>query len=259
MNIAAYMQKQPSSPEPKPVTDWWRPDLVALPKLTLARRVFRVFGRGLAKLLTFYMLDEKISGVENFPKQGPAIIVINHLGDADAVLLAAAIPTTIDAMGKIELNEHWLVGPLLRAYGVIWVHRGKPDRKALRAALDGLSQGRMVALAPEGRQSLQQGLEEGTEGAAFLAMKSGAPIIPVAMTGTENENVYNGKFWKRAKATLAIGKPFHLKKDEDRQTMLREGTEQIMESLAALLPESYRGKYKVGKSFTTEYAEKEQR
>jgi len=240
------MQTQPSSPEPKPVTDWWRPDLVALPKLTLARRVFRIFGRGLAKLLTFYMLDAEISGVENFPKQGPAIVVINHLGDADAVLLAAAVPTTIDGMGKIELNEHRLAGPILRAYGVIWVHRGKADRRALRAALDGLSQGRMIALAPEGRQSLQHGLEEGTEGAAFLAMKSGAPIVPVAMTGTENENVYNGKFWKRAKATLAIGKPFHLKKYNDRQTMLREGTRQIMQSLAELLPEAYRGKYKVG-------------
>jgi len=240
------MQTQPSSPEPKPVTDWWRPDLVALPKLTLARRAFRVFGRGLAKLLIFYMTDATVSGVENFPKHGPALIVINHLGDADAILLAASIPKIIDAMGKIELNEHWLAGPMLRAYGVIWVHRGRPDRKAIRAALDGLSQGRIIALAPEGRQSIEGGLEEGTEGAAFLAMKSGAPIVPVAMTGTENENVYNGKFWKRAKVTLEVGKPFHLKEYDDRQAMLREGTKQIMGSLAGLLPESYRGKYKAG-------------
>jgi len=238
------MQTQPSSPEPKPVTDWWRPDLVALPKLTPARRAFRIFGRILAKLLVFYMTDATVSGVENFPKRGPALVVINHLGDADAVLLAASIPRIIDAMGKIELNEHWLAGPMLRAYGVIWVHRGKPDRRAVRAALDGLSQGRMIALAPEGRQSVDGGLEEGTEGAAFLAMKTGAQIVPVAMTGTENENVYNGKFWKRAKVTLAIGKPFHLTEYDDRQTTLREGTKQIMGSLAELLPESYRGKYK---------------
>lgn len=238
------MQTQPSSPEPKPVTDWWRPDLVALPKLTFARRAFRVFARWLAKALTFYMMEATITGVENFPKQGPAIVTINHLGDADIVLLAATIPRTIDGMGKIELDEHWLVGPVFRAYGVIYVHRGKPDRKAIRAALDGLSQGRMIALAPEGRQSLQRGLEEGTEGAAFLAMKSGAPIVPVGMTGTENENIYNGKFWKRAKVTLAIGKPFHLKEYDDHQTMLREGTRHIMSSLAELLPEVYRGKYR---------------
>lgn len=240
------MQTQPSAPEPKPVTDWWRPDLVFLPKLTLPRRAFRVFARGLAKLLTFLFLKPVIRGVENFPERGPALVVINHLGDADAVLLAASIPVTVDGMGKIELSGHWLVGPLFRAYGVIWVHRGRPDRKAVRAALDGLSQGRFVALAPEGRQSVAGGLEEGTEGAAFLALKSGAPIVPVAMTGTENDHVYGHmRRWKRAPATLTVGKPFRLKEHDDRQVMLREGTRQIMQSLAELLPESYRGKYGV--------------
>jgi 1-acyl-sn-glycerol-3-phosphate acyltransferase len=242
------MQTQPSSPEPKPVTDWWRPDLVALPKLTFARRVFRIFARGLAKLVTSFTMKATVSGMENFPKHGPALIVINHLGDADVVLLAASIPTTIDGMGKIELYEHWFVGPLFRAYGVIWVHRGRPDRKAIRAALDGLSRGRLVALAPEGRQSVAGGLEEGTEGAAFLAMKSGAPIVPVAMTGTENDNVYGHmRRWKRASVTLTVGKLFHLEEGADRQKMMRDGTSRIMESLAELLPESYRGKYRGGR------------
>jgi len=207
--------------------------------------MFRILGRGLAKLVTFFTMNTTISGMENFPAHGPALIVINHLGDADVVLLAASIPRIIDGMGKIELNEHWFVGPLFRAYGVIWVHRGRPDRKAIRAALDGLSEGRMISIAPEGRQSVQGGLEEGTEGAAFLAMKSGAPIVPVAMTGTENDNVYDHMHkWSRARVTLSVGKPFYLKENANRQRMLREGTEQIMESLACLLPESYRGKYK---------------
>jgi len=171
--------------------------------------------------------------------------VINHLGDADAVLLAASIPVMPDAMGKIELDEHWLVGPLFRAYGIIYVHRGKPDRKAIRAALDGLAEGRMIVLAPEGRQAVTGKLEEGNEGAAFLAMRSNAMIIPVAMTGTENENIYNRKWWQRARVTLSVGKPFYLTENQDRQSMLREGTNQIMESLASLLPESYVGNYKV--------------
>lgn len=238
------MQNQPSSP-PKPITDVWRPDLVALPRLTFARRAFRVFLRGLTKAITFFTMRTTICGTENFPKRGPALIVINHLGDADAVLVGATIPTTIDGMGKIELNDHWLVGPIFRAYGVIWVHRGRPDRRALRAALDALAQGRMVALAPEGRQSVIGGLEEGNAGAAFLAMKSGAPIVPIAMTGTENENIYGHlKRWKRADVTLTVGKPFFLREQADRQEMLREGTRQIMESLANLLPTSYRGNYK---------------
>lgn len=238
------MQKQPSS-QPKPVTDWWRPELVELPRLTFARRLFRLFLRGLAKLLVSVLLRAAVTGVENFPKKGPTLVVINHLGDADVVLLGASIPTTIDGMGKIELYEHWLVGPLFRGYGVIWVHRGKPDRKAIRAALDGLTEGRIIALAPEGRQTVEGGLEEGTEGAAFLAIKSGVPIIPVAMTGTENDNIYgNFKRWKRPRVTLSVGKPFFIREQADRQKMMRDGTRQIMESLANLLPESYRGIYK---------------
>lgn len=235
----------PSSSQPKPVTEWWRPDLVALPRLTLARRIFRVLIRGLAKLLLLVTTRTTITGLENFPKKGPALIVINHLGDADAVLMAASAPAMIEGMGKIELYEHWFVGPLFRAYGVIWVHRGRPDRKAIRAALDGLAEGRMVALAPEGRQEVAGGLEEGTEGAAFLAMKSGAVIVPVAMTGTENENIYGHiKRWKRARVMLSVGKPFFIREQADRPKMMRDGTRQIMESLASLLPESYRGIYK---------------
>jgi len=185
-----------------------------------------------------------ISGLENLPQKGPALIVINHLGDADVVLLAASLPYSFDGMGKVENDEHWLVGPTFRAYGVIGVHRGKPDRKALRSALTGLAEGRMIALAPEGRQTLIGGLEEGTEGAAFLAMKSGAPILPVAMTGTENQNIYERKWWRRARVTLSVGKPFLIREQVDRQKMMRDGTRQIMESLATLLPESYRGIYK---------------
>lgn len=242
-----YMLNQPSPP--KPITDIWRPDLVALPRLTFGRRVFRAFLRGLSKLATFLLLRARVSGLENFPKRGPALIVFNHLGDADAVLMLAALPinSPAEGIGKIELNDHWFVGPIFRAYGIIWVHRGQPDRRAIRAALDALAEGRMVALAPEGRQSLIGGLEEGNAGAAFLALKSGAPIVPIGMTGTENSNVFGHlKRWKRAPVTLVVGKPFTLQEhgQGDRQNTIREGTRQIMESIASLLPESYRGNYR---------------
>jgi 1-acyl-sn-glycerol-3-phosphate acyltransferase len=243
-NIVVFMPNQPSSP-PKPITEIWRPDLVALPQLTAGRRLFRQLLRGLFQLVTFLTMRATVTGMENFPKRGPALIVFNHLGDADAVLMGASIPLTIDGMGKIELNDHWLVGPVFNAYGIIWVHRGRPDRKAMRAALDGLAQGRMVTLAPEGRQSVIGGLEEGNGGAAFLALKSGAPIVPIAMTGTENSNIFKHlKQFKRAPVTLIVGKPFYLQEQANRQAMLRDGTRQIMESLASLLPEAYRGNYK---------------
>ncbi len=242
------MLDQQLSPPPKPITELWRPDLVALPRLTFARRVFRAFLRELTKLLVFATMRTTISGLENFPNHGPAIIVFNHLGDPDAVLLLATLPfTTIEGIGKVELYDHWLVGPLFRAYGIIWVHRGQPDRKAIRAALDGLAEGRMVTIAPEGRQSVIGGLEEGNEGAAFLALKSGAPIIPIGITGTEHKHIYGYlKRWRRAPVTLSVGKPFFLQEhlQGDRHKTMRDGTQQIMQSLASLLPEAYRGQYR---------------
>jgi 1-acyl-sn-glycerol-3-phosphate acyltransferase len=241
------MPNQPSPPPPKPITRVWRPELVALPQLTFRRRIFRAFLRRFARLLILVSMRTTVTGLENFPKYGPALVVINHLGDADIAPLLAKLPfiSPIEGIGKIELYDHWLVGPLFRAYGVIWVHRGQPDRKAIRAALDGLAKGRMVGLAPEGRQSVIGGLEEGNDGAAFLALKSGAPIVPVGITGTENSNVYGHlKRLRRAPVTLSVGKPFFLREQADRQKMIREGTHQIMESLASLLPEAYRGQYK---------------
>jgi 1-acyl-sn-glycerol-3-phosphate acyltransferase len=224
----------------------WRPELVALPPLIWQRRLVRAFLRILTRLLTALTMRLTITGLENFPRRGPALIAINHLGDADVVPLLAKLPfSPIEGLGKIELYDHWFVGPLFRAYGIIWVHRGQPDRKAIRAALEGLAQGRMVGLAPEGRQSVIGGLEEGNDGAAFLALKSGAPIVPVALTGTENSHVYGHlKRLKRIPVTLSVGQPFFLQEQPNRQKMIREGTRQIMESLASLLPESYRGTYK---------------
>ena len=238
------MQNQPSSP-PKPVTEFWRPEWVGLPRLTLARRIYRRFALLLFKVMTFFTMRPTVTGKENFPKKGPALVIINHLGDADAVLLGASIPYPIDALGKIELHEHPAVGRIFRAYGVIWIHRGRPDRKALHAALEGLVEGRVIAMAPEGRESLTGALEPGNEGAAFIALKSGAPIVPIVMTGTENSNTYGHlKRFKRAKVTLTVGKPFILKEPTDRRTRLQEGTRQIMETLAGMLPEAYRGNYR---------------
>lgn len=239
------MQNQQSSP-PKPITDVWSPELVALPRLTFGRRLFRQLAHFMTRLIIVIFTRPTVTGFENFPKKGPALVVINHLGDADVVLVGAYTPIMFDGLGKIELRDHWFAGPLLRAYGIIWVHRGRPDRKAIRAALDGLAEGRIVGLAPEGRQSVTGRLEEGNEGAAFLALKSGAPIVPIAMTGTENENIYGHiRSFRRARVTLKVGKPFFLRERANRQEMLRDGTRQIMESLAELLPESYRGSYKI--------------
>ena len=238
------MPDKPSLPS-KPVSEVWRPDLVRLPQMTRARRAFRVFAHGLLKLIAKVCLNVSVEGMENFPQKGPLLIVINHIGDSDVPALISTLPFPPDALGKIELYELPVLGKLIDWYGVIWLHRGQADTRALRAALDGFAEGRMIVIAPEGRYSLTGALEEGSGGAAFLAYKSGAPILPIAITGTENETVYGQmKRFRRARVHVTVGKMFGLTgQAEGRQEAVSLGTRQIMQALAGLLPEKYRGAY----------------
>jgi len=232
------------SPPPKPVTDIWKPELVRLPRLTPMRLAFRRFSHGLIKLIARVCLRIEIEGLENIPMHGPLLIAINHLGDADVPALISSLPFTPDALAKIELYDLPILGKLIDLYGVIWLHRGKPDKRALRAALDGLAEGRRIVIAPEGRYSLTGALEEGANGAAFIAYKSGAAILPIAITGTENENVYiNLKRFKRTQVRIRVGKTFRLEEQVSaRREAMNEGTKRIMAEIRSLLPERYRGR-----------------
>jgi len=234
-----------NNPIPKPVAEVWKPELVRLPEMTYSRRLFRSFAHGLIKLVAKACLKVTATGMENFPQEGPVLVVINHLGDSDVPALISTFPFPPDALGKIELYELPILGKLIDWYGIIWLHRGRPDTRALRAALDGFAEGRVIVIAPEGRYSVTGALEEGSGGAAFLAYKSGALILPIAITGTENENVYGHlKKFRRAPVQVTVGKMFKLAEQaESRQDAVAQGTNQIMQALADLLPEKYRGAY----------------
>ncbi len=237
------MPKQQLSP-PKPVSEVWRPELTRLPRLHWGRRCYRAFWRGVCTLLITFLTYRTVEGLENFPQKGPAMVVVNHLGDADGPLLVSTLPASLDALGKIELYDFPILGKLMDWYGTIWLHRGRPDRRAIKAALDGFAEGRFILIAPEGRFSLTGGLEEGQHGAAFLAFKADVPIVPVVVIGTENAHVYGHlKRLQRAPVTLRVGKAFRLSQQADRRETVREGTDQIMEALANLLPQAYRGHY----------------
>ncbi len=237
------MPTLPSSP-PKPISKIWRPELTRLPRLHFARRAFRYFLRILARILIRLLTRSTMRGLEYFPMNKPALIVINHLGDTDTPLLLAALPIVPEALGKIELHDFPILGKLMDWYGIIWLHRGQPDRRALRCALDALAEGRCVLVAPEGRYTLAGGLEEGGPGAALLAIRANVPIVPVTLTGTENKRVYgNLRRFKRAPIMLTVGAPLRLEVSGSVHDKLRQGTQQIMRALAAQLPREYRGAY----------------
>ncbi len=229
---------------PKPITNIWRPDLTRLPALSPARLALRRGARLLARGLVSLLTRTTFTGLERLPRHKPYLIAINHLGDADAVVLLAAFPVGPEVLAKIEMLRFPVIGTLMDWYGMIWLHRGQPDRRALRAALEALRQGRPVLVAPEGRYSLAHGLERGGEGAAYLAAKSGVVVIPVALTGTENAAVYGSlRHFRRPRLSVAVGEPVALAPVRRGLSGLEENTQRIMEALAALLPPEQRGAY----------------
>jgi 1-acyl-sn-glycerol-3-phosphate acyltransferase len=234
----------PSLIPPKPVSQVVRPEITSLPQITPWRRFWRGFWRLFTRLLAWLLTRVQVRGLEHFPRQGGVLVVSNHLGDADFALGVAFAPRPLDFLAKSEAYDIPVLGALLRAYGVIWIHRGQPDRRALRAGLQALASGRALAIAPEGRESVSGALEEGTQGAAYLALKSGAPVLPVTFTGSENAALRNHlRRLQRAPITITIGPPFRLEPGADRKTAVERGTQTIMRRLAQQLPPQYRGVY----------------
>jgi 1-acyl-sn-glycerol-3-phosphate acyltransferase len=229
----------------KPVSEVYRPELIRLPPLSWKRKVLRWLLKGFVWVVIRLLTKLTLDGRENLPRKGPVLMVSNHLGDADGIVGLAIAKVPFDLMGKIELYDVSYWGKLMDWYGMIWVHRGRPDRRALRAVLNGLAEGRILAIAPEGRESISGALEQGTDGAAYIALKADVPIIPVAFTGTENWRVYsNLKKLRRTHIAVTIGPSFRLQQTGDRRADIKQGTQTIMKTLAEMLPRDYQGVYR---------------
>ena len=188
----------------------------------------------------------EVSGRANIPAGGPLLVVFNHLAHLDGPLILATMPFEVEAIGLSDLYQVPITGQLLRLYGIIPVHRDQYDREVLRRALQVLAEGKALALAPEARQSPTGSLERGRHGAAYLALRSEAPILPIGITGTET--IYAA--WRRLqrpRLTVNIGVPFHLPgplaRGTERHAQLQSGRDEIMSRIATLLPPSYRGVY----------------
>jgi 1-acyl-sn-glycerol-3-phosphate acyltransferase len=147
-------------------------------------------------------------------------------------------------MAKEELFRSRLGAYFVRGFGSFPVHRGQLDRQAIRDSEQVLARGQALVMFPEGMRSHVGQLRSGFPGAALIAGRSGVPILPVGITGTEN--VW-GKWWwlRRPRITVNIGVPFHLPPTDGKVTRaeLAENTKLIMVRIAELLPPEYRGDY----------------
>ncbi len=204
--------------------------------------------RLLARSVVRFLTRTSVTGRAHLPASGPLLVAFNHLGHLDAAVLIAALPYDMDAIALSDLFRVPLTGPMLRLYGAIAVHRDVFDRSVVDKALGVLSQGGVLIVAPEARMSVSGALEKARGGVGYIALKTRAPILPVALTGTANSNVYGA--WKRLRrpqVTLTIGEAFSLPElalnGSQRKQSLGDATTIIMTRIAGILPPEYRGVY----------------
>ena len=170
--------------------------------------------------------------------------MINHISFIDPFVVANPLPRNLVALAKVEVYDYPIVGIIPKLLGVIPVKRDEVDRHAVQSCLEVLQAGEMLLLAPEGTRG--PALRRGLEGVAYLASRSGASVVPVAIDGTDGFPALRfTKRWRKPGGRIRFGQPFRYHADLRRAKaqVLRQMTDEAMYVLAAMLPENRRGVY----------------
>jgi 1-acyl-sn-glycerol-3-phosphate acyltransferase len=198
-------------------------------------------------LTRIFVRKFEVVGKENIPAEGPIILASNHLNNADPPMIALAIrPRYPMYMAKREMIRWPILGPAFRIFGAFPVRRGEADISALRAATEAIKSGALLVMFPEGTRSRTGGLTKGHPGTALIALRTGVPVLPVAITGSEGIG-WPWFFLKPQSVRgikVTIGEPFLLPAPERiNSKSTAEAHETIMRRIAVLLPPKYRGVY----------------
>lgn len=212
---------------------------------TIGGMKFRTL-RSIIRFMMRFITDIEVHGLENVPS-GNLIGASNHLGRLDTAAMLCVIDREDLIMPVAEkYKNHPLFGAIGRSANAIWLNRFEADFSALREILARMEKGGLLVIAPEGTRSKTEAMQEAKPGVAFLASKSGYPVVPVAITGTEDRAVLeNLKRFQRSKIVVKVGKPFTIDvpKGKGREQAMREAADEIMCRIGVMLPEKYRGFY----------------
>jgi len=179
----------------------------------------------------------KVYGSENIPMKGPFILVSNHVSFGDPPIIGASCLRPIHFMAKKELFESSRWGWWFHWLHCIPISRDKKDYRATKESLRLLREGRAIGLFPEGQRSETGELQKAELGAGFIAVKSGAPVVPLYIYGTNYTLPKDGKYTLRTPVSVYIGKPFKVAKDAtitDKRQMYQKASDEIMDSIRIL-------------------------
>ena len=212
-------------------------------RFRLTRPALRVVFRGLFGALG----RVKVTGQANVPHGEPYVVAINHVSIFDPPFTAAFWPEALEIIGAVDVFSKPGQGQLLKLYGVTPVHRGDYDRALLDWIMRVIQSGRPLLIAPEGGRSHVTAMRRAKPGVAYIVEETRVPVLPVGLVGTTDD------FWQRARRgerpplEMRIGRPFHLPPIEGRGAARREARQRnadlVMNHVAGLLPEEYRGVY----------------
>lgn len=209
------------------------------PQRRILRYLIKIIGFGLLAKM------DRVEGIENVPTRGPAILMINHIAFIDPVVVMHVLPRNIVPLAKVEVYSYPGIGILPRIWGVIPVKRDELDRRAIQQMFAVLNAGEIILVAPEGTRGDE--LQIGKEGIAYMGSRTQAPIVPVAIQGTQGFPALRfSKPWKGRGAYVRFGRPFRYRPEFENAGLehLRKMTDEAMYILASLLPPDRRGFYR---------------
>jgi len=197
--------------------------------------------------------------LQTVPMKGPLIVISNHTGQIEVPLLFAHLqPRKLTGWAKVESWDNKFLNWVFGVWGIIPVRRGEADMNALKAALRALEKGLIFGIAPEGTRNYNGILKRALPGAVIVALRTDAPIIPVAHWGGENF-MKNLKRFKRTDFHIRVGEPFKLNVEGVKVTgeIRQQIVDEMMVQIAKLMPEEYRGEYADQSKWTEKYIQKE--
>jgi 1-acyl-sn-glycerol-3-phosphate acyltransferase len=209
----------------------------------LSRPFLKAVFRGIFHALA----NVKIIGKENIPYGRPYVAAMNHVSIFDPPFAACFWPEQLEIIGAADVFEKPGQGQLLRAYGVIPVHRGDYDRSLFARIISIIKSGYPLLIAPEGGRSHVTAMRQAKPGLAYIIEKTKVPVIPLGLVGTTTDFWQRAKRKDRPKLEMRIGKPIALPeittKAGEKHEARQKNTDLVMRHLAGLLPEEYRGVY----------------
>ncbi|HNF93706.1 MAG TPA: lysophospholipid acyltransferase family protein [Anaerolineales bacterium] len=210
---------------------------IKYPRKVFIRSTFRFTIRSLFPLLA----QTKITGSKNFPQSGPLILVGNHTGAMEVVLMGLYSPKPVEFMGAMEMPWNGWMGKMIDLYGLIPVHRGYTSNTTMKMGIDVLRQGGILGIFPEGG-FWEPGKQKAQSGVAWLSYAAQAPILPIGFGDTRGKMAEIFQL-KRPAFEMNIGDvipPVQLEKSAHKKEELQQAADRIMDAVWALVPEDER-------------------